>query len=284
MSYELRTPLTSIGGFAEMLAGGYAGELPPTATEYVTAILESVARLGALIDDVLDLTQSDSGSLLLAEDKVDLRKLCAEAAEASSASRPRAKGIDFAVEIETGAGTIAGDRAPPRQSLDNVLKNAFAYTDEGGRVLLHAGGAARRRRSPSPTTAAASPPPTRRASSTASTAPPSRAAPTRPRSASACRSPSSSSRPMAARSSWSRSRARAPPSPAPAAEAVMLPRRAARRPRVRPRLAPLLRAGDVVALFGELGAGKTTLARGILAGLGHDGRGRQPDLPDRHPL
>jgi signal transduction histidine kinase len=139
MSYELRTPLTSIGGFAEMLAGGYAGELGPTATDYVAAILDSVARLGALIDDVLDLTQSDSGSLLLAEDKVDLERLCAEAAEAFRDQAAK-KGIDFAVDIETGAGAVAGDRARLRQSLDNVLKNAFAYTGEGGRVLLHAAG------------------------------------------------------------------------------------------------------------------------------------------------
>ncbi len=139
MSYELRTPLTSIGGFAEMLAGGYAGELGPTASEYVTAILESVARLGALIDDVLDLTQSDSGSLLLAEDKVDLAKLCAEAA-AAFREQAATKTIDFAVEIEAGAGSIVGDRARLRQSLDNVLKNAVAYTGEGGRVFLHATG------------------------------------------------------------------------------------------------------------------------------------------------
>ncbi len=139
MSYELRTPLTSIGGFAEMLAGGYAGELPPTASEYVTAILDSVARLGALIDDVLDLTQSDSGSLLLAEDKVDLARLCTEAAEGFRDQAAK-KDIDFAIEIEAGAGSIAGDRARLRQSLDNVLKNAFAYTADGGRVLLHAAG------------------------------------------------------------------------------------------------------------------------------------------------
>jgi signal transduction histidine kinase len=139
MSYELRTPLTSIGGFAEMLAGGYAGKLEPTASEYVTAILDSVARLGALIDDVLDLTQSDSGSLLLAEDRVDLARLCAEAAEAFREQAAK-KDIDFAVEIEAGAGSIAGDRARLRQSLDNVLKNAVAYTGTGGRVLLHAAG------------------------------------------------------------------------------------------------------------------------------------------------
>jgi signal transduction histidine kinase len=122
-----------------MLAGGYAGELQPTASEYVAAILDSVARLSALIDDVLDLTQSDSGSLLLAEDKVDLARLCAEAAD-NFRDQAAKKNIDFAVEIETGAGSIAGDRARLRQSLDNVLKNAFAYTGDGGRVLLHAAG------------------------------------------------------------------------------------------------------------------------------------------------
>lgn len=45
------------------------------------------------------------------------------------------------------------------------------------------------------------------------------------------------------------------------------------------RLAMQLRAGDVVALFGELGAGKTTLARGLLAGLGHDGEVASPTFP-----
>jgi tRNA threonylcarbamoyladenosine biosynthesis protein TsaE len=45
------------------------------------------------------------------------------------------------------------------------------------------------------------------------------------------------------------------------------------------RLARTLRAGDVVALFGDLGAGKTTLARGILAGLGHEGEVASPTFP-----
>ena len=49
MSYELRTPLTSIGGFAELLGGGYAGQLSPKASDYVGAIVESVERLYAEI-------------------------------------------------------------------------------------------------------------------------------------------------------------------------------------------------------------------------------------------
>jgi signal transduction histidine kinase len=139
MSYELRTPLTSIAGFAEMLSEGYAGELPPTAAEYVAAILESVARLGVLIDNVLDLTQSDSGSLLLAEEDVDLVALCEEIADHSRDAAVK-KGIDFIAEIEAKAGAVTGDRRRLGQALDHVLGNAFAYTGEGGRVLLRASG------------------------------------------------------------------------------------------------------------------------------------------------
>ncbi|WP_332812074.1 sensor histidine kinase [Sphingomonas sp.] len=139
MSYELRTPLTSISGFAEMLAGGYAGELPAQAADYVSAILDSVARLGALIDDVLDLTQSDSGSLLLAEDRVDLAALCREAAAAFQETALR-KEIEFVVDVKRSIGEITGDRRRLRQSLDNLLRNAFAHTGEGGRIALRGGG------------------------------------------------------------------------------------------------------------------------------------------------
>jgi len=139
MSYELRTPLTSISGFAEMLAGGYAGEMSPTAAEYVAAILDSVARLSALIDNVLDLTQSDSGSLLLAEDRVDMEALCRDAAGDFQESA-RAKGVAFEVDVDPGVGEITGDERRLRQSLDNILRNAFTFSDEGGKVLLRARG------------------------------------------------------------------------------------------------------------------------------------------------
>ncbi|HYC66146.1 MAG TPA: PAS-domain containing protein, partial [Reyranellaceae bacterium] len=139
MSYELRTPLTSIGGFAEMMAAGYAGELPPTAAEYVAAILDSVARLSQLIDNVLDLTQSDTGSLLLAEDEVDLAALCQEAA-AGARERAAKRSIALAVEVDPSVGVVIGDRRRLGQALGNVLANGLAYTEPGGRVLLHADG------------------------------------------------------------------------------------------------------------------------------------------------
>ena len=141
MSYELRTPLTSIAGFAEMLSGGYAGELPPTAIEYVSAILDSVSRLGALIDNVLDLTQSDMGSLLLAEDEVDLAALCEEIAGGMRELAGK-KRIEFAVEIDPSVGIVTGDTRRLTQALGHVIGNGLQYTDEGGRVLFRAEGSA----------------------------------------------------------------------------------------------------------------------------------------------
>jgi signal transduction histidine kinase len=139
MSYELRTPLTSIAGFTEMLAKGYAGELPKAAQDYVRAILDSVSRLSGLIDNVLDLTQSDSGSLLLAEDHVDLAAMCAASAEGVREAAER-KAIMLSVRVDPSIGTLAGDQKRLRQSLDNILTNAVVYTDLGGRVSVEAMG------------------------------------------------------------------------------------------------------------------------------------------------
>ncbi|MGQ0590986.1 MAG: PAS-domain containing protein [Sphingosinicella sp.] len=141
MSYELRTPLTSIAGFAEMLSQGYAGELPPTAVEYVSAILDSVSRLSALIDNVLDLTQSDMGSLLLAEDEVDLAALCEEIAAGMRELAGR-KSIELAVEIDPSVGIVTGDTRRLTQAVGHVIGNGLQYTEEGGRVLFRAEGTA----------------------------------------------------------------------------------------------------------------------------------------------
>lgn len=139
MSYELRTPLTSIGGFAEMLAGGYAGKLAPSAADYVDAILEAVARLSKLIDDVLDLTQADTKGTVLERERVDLAGLCRMAAEAVQA-RVAEKQQKLEMEIAPSTGHVFGDVRRLRESIEHVLNNAIAYTDERGRIRIEASG------------------------------------------------------------------------------------------------------------------------------------------------
>jgi signal transduction histidine kinase len=139
MSYELRTPLTSIGGFGEMLAAGYAGKLAPAAADYVNAILEAVARLSKLIDDVLELTQADTTGLSLEHERVDLAGLCRMAIQTLQ-PRARQKGQALDSSIAPSAGFVVGDARRLRDSIEHVLGNAIAYTDEGGRIALKAEG------------------------------------------------------------------------------------------------------------------------------------------------
>jgi signal transduction histidine kinase len=139
MSYELRTPLTSIGGFAELLGGGYAGDLSPKGRDYVDAILESVERLSKLINDVLDLTTGDTRGVALEKERVDVAGLCRAAVEAA---KPRAaeKAQKLEVEISPSAGHVFGDARRLRESVEHVLQNAVAYTDRKGRISFSADG------------------------------------------------------------------------------------------------------------------------------------------------
>ena len=143
MSYELRTPLTSISGFAEMLHGGFAGKLGEQAKSYVEAILDSVERLGVLVDDVLDLTQGAGDELQRVD--VDLGSVAMQAADEFRGAAKRRE-IDFAVEISRATGRVPGDPRRLRESIEHLLRHALASTPAGGRVLLHADGNATRAR------------------------------------------------------------------------------------------------------------------------------------------
>lgn len=141
MSYELRTPLTSISGFAEMLNAGYAGKLSEAAASYVEAILQSVERLGTLIDDVLNLTQAEAGQPVLEMLEVELDAV-AHAAAAAVAPLAARRGLDFAVEILPSTGSVKGDAKRLQQVIEHLLRHAVGGTPDDGRVLLHLDGTA----------------------------------------------------------------------------------------------------------------------------------------------
>ena len=139
MSYELRTPLTSISGFAEMLQQGFGGQLAENGKEYVQAILDSSGRLSGLVDRVLDLTQSDAGQLPLDLKPVELAVLLHASGRDHKPLAER-KNIDFAIEIDPMVGATNGDARRLREAVDHLLENSLTYTPEGGRILLHASG------------------------------------------------------------------------------------------------------------------------------------------------
>ena len=135
ISYELRTPLTAISGFGEMLAAGYAGPLNERQGEYVGSILTSAERLQLLINDILDLAITEAGELALDVSEVGVASLVAAvAAMADDVARPRE--LDLTVEVAAGAGSIEGDERRLKQVLYKLLANAIRFTPHKGWVRL----------------------------------------------------------------------------------------------------------------------------------------------------
>lgn len=143
MSYELRTPLTSIGGFGEMLQAGYAGELPAPARAYVDAIMDSVGVLGRQIDNVLDLAQGEAGTLAVERAPVDVRALL-DKALAEARILADAEKMELASQLSATLGVIEGDASRLGRVIGGLLDNAIRFTAPvkrgSGRVLLHADG------------------------------------------------------------------------------------------------------------------------------------------------
>jgi signal transduction histidine kinase/PAS domain-containing protein len=137
MSYEFRTPLTSIGGFAELLAAGVAGEMTPQAQEYVAAILTSVERLGEQIENVLDLSQSEAGTLPLAQAPVEIRAMLSDVVR-ERAERLSAAGLTLDLRCPSTIGNVTGDRRRLARVFGQLVDNAMAATPSGGRILIEA--------------------------------------------------------------------------------------------------------------------------------------------------
>ncbi|MBV1918183.1 MAG: PAS-domain containing protein [Sphingomonadaceae bacterium] len=135
MSYELRTPLTSIGGFAELLQAGVGGDLSDDGREYITAILSSVERLSEQIESLLDLSQSEAGLLPLAQEELDLLPFATGLAD-ERAERIKKGGLTFELQGDEALGTIMADRRRLSRAVGHLLDNAIGATPEGGRILL----------------------------------------------------------------------------------------------------------------------------------------------------
>ncbi len=138
MSYEFRTPLTSIGGFTELLQAGLGGELTPQGEEYVAAILASVERLGEQIESVLDLSQSEAGLLPLAQEDIELLPFLKALAEERS-KRIAEAGLTLDLRGDKGAGRILGDRLRLARAVGHLLDNAIVATPKGGTIQVELG-------------------------------------------------------------------------------------------------------------------------------------------------
>ncbi len=137
VSYELRSPLTNIIGFTELLQTPGFGELNNRQREYVEHISTSSLTLLTIVNDILDLATVDAGIMELDVSDVPVRDAVTAASE-RVADRLREHNIALQINIEDAVTSFRGDANRVHQVLFNLLSNAANYAPEGSVVGLDA--------------------------------------------------------------------------------------------------------------------------------------------------
>ena len=140
MSHEVRTPLTAIIGFSEIIKDGLLGPVAaPKYVEYASDIHYSGNHLLDIINDILDVSKIEAGNYELREATVALPSTI-DFAVRMCAERARRSDIRLDTEIDDGIPALFGDERAVRQMLINLLSNAVKFTPEGGAITVHAAG------------------------------------------------------------------------------------------------------------------------------------------------
>ena len=137
VSYELRSPLTTIIGFAQLLDDPVIGPLNEKQREYLAHITDSSSALLAIINDILDLATIDAGAMALDLAEVDAIT-AVEAAAEGVRIRLSERGVRLSIRVPGDVGSFVADEKRVRQVLFNLLSNAIGFSPEGGEVKLTA--------------------------------------------------------------------------------------------------------------------------------------------------
>jgi signal transduction histidine kinase len=135
VSYELRSPLTNIIGFANLLGDPAFGPLTAKQGEYLSYITASTNALLALINNILDLATIDAGAMTLNLGEVDIRASMEAAAEGVQ-DRLVNNNITLDIRAEPNIGSFTADERRLRQILFNLLSNAVGFSPAGETVTL----------------------------------------------------------------------------------------------------------------------------------------------------
>ena len=136
VSYELRTPLTTIIGYSELL--DRMGEaIPERGRNHLGAVRQAATQLGRSIDDVLDIAAIDAGEMALEMGDVRVDELMS-GAQGRWTQQAEAQKVALALEMSEDIGLIRGDTRRLAQTIDHLVENALRQTPPEGTVTLSA--------------------------------------------------------------------------------------------------------------------------------------------------
>jgi signal transduction histidine kinase len=135
VAHELRTPMTAIRGYADMLEKQIVGPLTPQQADFIRTILSNAERMQVLVSDLQDVSRIETGQLRLEVKQVQLAETLKSALETA---RPyiESRSQRLKVEMPDDLPLVQADPARLTQVLINLLSNASKYTPESGRVGL----------------------------------------------------------------------------------------------------------------------------------------------------
>jgi PAS domain S-box-containing protein len=135
VSHELRTPLTSIRGALGLLVGNSGGNLPSSAMRLLTIAYANSERLVRLVNSILTMERIESGKVVFALKRVEVRSLVEEVIEANNAFA-ESYGVRVRLDSASTAGEVRADFDWMFQIVTNLLSNAIKFSPSGEEVLL----------------------------------------------------------------------------------------------------------------------------------------------------
>jgi signal transduction histidine kinase len=135
VSYQLRTPLTTISGYSEFLQNSGAGEITDKQSEYIFAIQSASEDLAKTINDILDIAAIEANVLDLELNDIEIHQILEHSLDYVATKAEDTK-ISLSLKSHPKLGKIRGDEVKLKQVVYNLLTNALRFTKPGGVIEL----------------------------------------------------------------------------------------------------------------------------------------------------
>lgn len=137
ISHELKTPITAVKGFVKVVLGKEAGELNPQQEKFLNIAYQGIDRLINLINELLDISNIESGKIRLRLNPLNPREVADEVVRSISVEA-KTKKLTIEVKMPVDIPMIVADRGRLFQIFDNLLMNSIKFTMTGGTIVISA--------------------------------------------------------------------------------------------------------------------------------------------------